>query len=71
MNEPRNEGRRVTVGLPVRYRLLDREGIAFGPYPTAHAAALMASDLWPDQRQDPDRTGTGWDIEVIQVTGMK
>jgi len=51
----------------VRYRLLDREGIAFGPYPTAQAAADMARELWPDEQQDEDRTGAGWDIEVVRT----
>lgn len=52
---------------PVRYRLLDSIGLAFGPYPTAEAAVAMANDLWPDQQQDEERSGKGWDIEVIRA----
>ena len=49
-----------------RYRLIDKTGIPFGPYPTAEAAVAMAKNLWPDQEQDEERSGKGWDIEVIR-----
>lgn len=47
------------------YRLLDKDGIAFGPYESAAAAAAMARELWPDQEQDEERSGKGWDIEIV------
>lgn len=50
----------------VRYRLLARDGLAFGPYPTAKMAAERAAEFWPDEEQDPDRTGKGWDIEAVR-----
>ena len=50
---------------PLRFRLLDKEGIAFGPYHTRQAAMDMARELWPEQEQDEDRAGLGWDIETV------
>ena len=29
--------------------------------------AEIAKQLWPDQEQDPDRTGAGWDVQVAGV----
>lgn len=56
---------------PVRYELIDKDGIPISlksserkTFPTATAAAEHARYLWPDQEQDPDRTGRGWDISV-------
>ena len=58
-----SEGKRAN-SVP-RFRLLDKEGVAFGPYPTAQAAMEMARELWPDQEQDEDGVGNGWDIQVV------
>lgn len=33
-------------------------------FDTAVEAADWARRWWPDQQQDPDRTGVGWDIQV-------
>lgn len=51
---------------PVRYELIDKFGQIDGTYDTAAEAAFRAEHLWPDQEQDPDRTGKGWDIEVVR-----
>lgn len=49
---------------PVRYEIIDKDGrrapMTFG---TAQAAAEHAKAMWPDQEQDEDRTGAGWDIQ--------
>lgn len=51
---------------PVRYELIDKDGVVRpGGYGSAASAAVAARYLWPDQEQDPDRTGRGWDIAVI------
>lgn len=49
---------------PVRYELISKIGVPHGTFPSAELAALRALTLWPDQEQDPDRTGKGWDIQV-------
>lgn len=52
---------------PVRYRLIDKDGIAFGPYPSAQAAAEMAAQLWPGvEQRDHENGRDGWDIEVLK-----
>jgi len=49
----------------VRYELIDKNGMSsFGSFATATDAVLYAQRLWPDQEQDPKRTGRGWDIQV-------
>jgi len=52
---------------PVRFELVSYRGEIFGPYPTAQAAAEAAKEKWPDQEQDEDRTGEGWDIQVVDA----
>ena len=49
---------------PVRYELIDKDGKSHATYPTAWQAGLAASLLWPDQEQDEDRTGKGWDVQL-------
>lgn len=34
---------------------------------TAAEAVDYATQCWPDQEQDPDRTGKGWDIQISGV----
>lgn len=50
---------------PVRFELVSYRGEIFGPYPTAQAAAEAAKAKWPDQEQDEDRTGKGWDVQTV------
>ena len=51
---------------PTRYELIDKDGrkapMTFG---TARAAAEAARRIWPGEEQDEDRTGKGWDIQVV------
>lgn len=49
---------------PVRYELVSYRGEIFGPYSSIEEAAEVALMKWPDQPQDEERTGTGWDIQV-------
>jgi len=51
---------------PTRYEIIDKNGAAFPiRFLTAQAAAEHAKGMWPDQEQDPDRTGKGWDVQVV------
>jgi hypothetical protein len=53
---------------PVRYEIISRDGkVSFLTYETATKAAAVAARLWPGQEQDPDRTGKGWDIAVVEA----
>jgi hypothetical protein len=47
-----------------RYELVDKDGNIHGSWDTADRAATAAKRMWPDQEQDEDRTGKGWDVQV-------
>jgi hypothetical protein len=49
----------------VRYELFDKDGIGRGTFYNASMAAEAAKRLWPEQSQDPDRAGIGWDVQVV------
>jgi hypothetical protein len=49
---------------PVRFESVSYRGEIFGPYDSMEAAAQAAKEKWPDQHQDEDRTGAGWDVQV-------
>lgn len=56
----------VTEVLPKpQYELIDKDGFTCGWYGTAEQAAKFAKGFWPDQEQDPDRSGVGWDVQVV------
>lgn len=51
---------------PVLYELVDKNGRArLRRFSSVVRAAEYAHQLWPDQEQDPDRTGKGWDVRVV------
>ena len=53
---------------PVLYQVIDRDGNVLPPgFTTASKAFEYAQRLWPDQEQDEDRTGKGWDIQVADA----
>ena len=57
------------VPNPVRYELIDKDGHPRGPhFETARECAELAARIYPDQEQDPDRTGKGWDIQVSRAS---
>jgi hypothetical protein len=64
MNTHRTNGRRVTVGLPTRFELLDKDGRRSAVHEDVGHLADLAHRFWPDQEQDEDRTGKGWDVQV-------
>jgi len=50
-----------------RFELIDKDGNAYRTkFASTREAVYAASLLWPDQEQDPDRTGKGWDIQVVR-----
>lgn len=51
--------------VPNRYELIDKDGRHCGTYPTATAAGQSAQRCWPLEQQDPDRSGKGWDIQMV------
>ncbi len=51
---------------PWRYALLATDGRVVATNSNAGYLAGLAERLWPDQEQDPDRTGAGWDVEVVR-----
>lgn len=56
------------VSRPVLYVIVSRLGnISPIKFTSMQTAAEYARELWPDQEQDPDRTGKGWDIQVVGV----
>lgn len=58
---------KTKVPNPQQFEIVSYRGEIFGPYPTAQEAAAAAKEKWPDQSQDPDRTGAGWDVQVAGV----
>jgi len=47
------------------YQLIDKDGRKIRSFDSAQEAGEFAKDAWPDQEQDEDSTGNGWDVEVI------
>lgn len=54
----------MTEKSHVRYELIDKEGRKHGPLYTMEQARTYAALYFPDQEQDPDRSGKGWDVQV-------
>lgn len=53
------------VTNPARYELIDKEGKVYDKkFRSVADAAEVAKWYWPDQEQDPDRTGAGWDVQI-------
>jgi hypothetical protein len=63
MNTKGTSEHSLTVVLP-EYEIVDCEGKTLGPFKTAAEAGAIAIALFGD-RQDPDRTGAGWDVQVV------
>lgn len=51
--------------MNVRYELIDKDGNRASLHYTAFDAAQEAARRWPDQEQDEERTGKGWDIQTV------
>jgi hypothetical protein len=46
--------------------LIDKHGGFWGPFETLASLVAFATREWPDQAQDQDRTGKGWDIVLLR-----
>jgi len=48
-----------------QYEVVDYRGEIHGPFRNCIEAFAYADAKWPDQEQDEDRTGNGWDVQVV------
>lgn len=51
---------------PVLFEIISYRGEVFGPFTTIAEARAWAVDKWPHQEQDEERTGEGWDVQVVR-----
>lgn len=59
------ENDRVTHEKPVEFEVVSKDGIKSPmKFKTVGEAAEFAKWAFPDQEQDEDHTGKGWDIQV-------
>jgi hypothetical protein len=54
----------MTESRKNQFIVTDKNGNPYGPFNDATEAARWAAKKWPDQEQDSDRTGKGWDITM-------
>lgn len=52
-----------------QYEVVDRDGRIHGPFHSIIDANAYCKAKWPDQEQDEDRTGKGWDVQVVGYDG--
>lgn len=64
MNIRKTNGRSLTEVLP-EYEVISYRGEIFGPFRDLLQAYAYANEKWPDQVQDEDRMGAGWDVQVV------
>lgn len=68
MNTQGTSGGSVTEALPARYELIDKYGRVVGrhgrTFKTAIHAAEYAKFIFPEQEQDENREGRGWDVQI-------
>lgn len=50
--------------VPNRYELIDKDGKVVGADSSVTLLADIARIRWPDQEQDEERSGKGWDVQV-------
>jgi hypothetical protein len=65
MNTKRTSGPNCAKTVPTQYEVVDCRGDIHGPFHNAIEAFAYADAKWPDQEQDEDRTGNGWDVQVV------
>lgn len=66
MNKRGTSGHSVTVGLPKKeFELIDKEGNVAARSVCGLTLAIIAGQMWPDQQQDVERSGAGWDIQTV------
>jgi len=50
---------------PVLYELIDKDGHKRAEASSPEGCAICARLLWPDQSQDEERSGKGWQVVVV------
>lgn len=66
MNDERTSGSIRADAVPTRFELVDKDGhVLERKFSSALAACLFANQFWPDQEQDEDRAGNGWDVQLV------
>lgn len=50
---------------PHRYEVVGKYGDVYGPFHNVIEAYAYADAKWPDEEQDEERSGKGWDIAVV------
>lgn len=50
-----------------QFYLIDKDGNVYGyqRFASVVEAARRAKELWPNQEQDPERSGRGWDVQAV------
>lgn len=48
------------------YALIDKDGNAVAHSVCGLTLAIVAGQMFPDQQQDPERLGNGWDVEAVR-----
>ena len=48
-----------------QYEVIDKDGNKHGPFHNIIQANAYAQEKWPDQSQDEDRAGYGWDVQIV------
>lgn len=64
MNGTGKDNGSCAKSVPHCFELVSYRGEIFGPYASIAETREAAKMKWPDQEQDEDRTGEGWDIQV-------
>lgn len=49
----------------VQCEVIDHRGAVHGPFKNMERAAAFARCRWPNQEQDAERAGKGWDIQIV------
>lgn len=67
MNETRTDSSICAETEPsIRYEVVSCVGVKSPmKFDTIREAIKFAEYAFPDQEQDPDRTGRGWDVQVV------
>jgi hypothetical protein len=66
MNKARTSRSNRAETVPI-FELIDKDGAVRARSHCGLTLAIAARDLLPDQEQDPDRIGRGWDIQVAHA----
>ena len=71
MNRQGNNGLNCANTVPrynqvPRYELVDKDGGVHGPFADMSMVRHYVWQHFPNQEQDEDRAGHGWDVQVVE-----